>query len=73
MIRSTSIQNASCEWKLLYEAAVRETDQSKLLERITDARIAILDRIEKSIPKRVFAEQCELAAALRKLRTMSDK
>lgn len=73
MIHSSFTENASPEWKSLYEAAVRETDQSKLLERIACARKAILDRVEESIPNRVFAEQRELDAALRTLRTLSNK
>jgi len=37
------------DWKPLYEAALFETDGSKLPERIIAARTAILDRIEESL------------------------
>jgi hypothetical protein len=46
MIQSS--QSGNCDWKPLYEAALLETDVTKLPERITAARGAILGRIEES-------------------------
>jgi len=40
MIQSSQPDN--CDWKPLYEAALYEADERKLLERITAARNAIL-------------------------------
>jgi hypothetical protein len=37
------------DWQPLYEAALQETDESKLSERISIARNAILDRIEENL------------------------
>src|SRR6266496_3834884 len=42
-------QPGNCDWKPLYEAALSEADERKLLERIAAARMAILDRIEVSL------------------------
>ena len=73
MIRSIPSADANPEWKLLYAAAVEETDRTKVPKRVADARIAILDRIADSIPNRLLTEQRELDAALRSLRTLSSE
>jgi len=43
-------------WKPLYEAALFETDASKLPEKISAAREAIFDRIEESLRELVASE-----------------
>ncbi len=59
---------SSSDWKSLYEVALRETDRSKLPERITTARNAILNRIEQSIRNPALGDHRAMDAALRNLR-----
>lgn len=59
------------DWKSLCQAAVRETDRSKLPERIAIAQNAILNRIEESIRNPSVGEQCAMDAALRTLRKLA--
>lgn len=59
------------DWKPLYEAALRETDESKLSERISIARNAILDRIEESLSNPSPAEHQVMNEALRNLRRLA--
>jgi len=61
------------KWKPLYEAALLETDSSKLLQRITTARTAILDRIEESVTRPVPAECRAMDYALRTLRRLESR
>jgi|SRR5215469_3955010 len=61
------------KWKPLYEAALLETDSSKLLQRITTARTAILDRIEESLTRPVPAECRAMDDALRTLRRLESR
>ena len=58
------------EWKVLYDAALRETDPSKLPERIATAQNAILNRIEESMRSPAFGEHCAMNDALRNLRRL---
>ena len=58
------------EWKPLYEAALFETDSSKLLQRIITARTAILDRIEESLTHPIPAECRAMDDALTTLRRL---
>jgi hypothetical protein len=62
---------ANSEWKNLYEVAVRETDVSKLPERIATARDAILNRIQQSIGNPALGDHCAMDAALRTLRRLA--
>jgi len=39
--------DSNSDWKSLYEAAVGETDRTKLAERVATARSAILRHIER--------------------------
>jgi len=55
---------ASPQWRGLYEAAVLELDHDKLLERIAEARKAILDRVEDLFRLEVGTEDEELMSAL---------
>ena len=61
-------QSNSRDWKPLYEAALFETDGSKLPELITAARTAILDRIEESLTSPLPSEHRVMNDALRNLR-----
>ena len=52
------------EWRQLCQAALFETNTVKLLERITLARHAVLDRIEDGYSKPKNGEQAALRDAL---------
>jgi hypothetical protein len=56
LISSMLTVHSSPDWKFLYEAAIRETDRSKLAEQIATARSAILDHIEESIRNPAIGE-----------------
>jgi hypothetical protein len=58
------------DWKLLYDAALRETDPSKLPQRIATAQNAILNRSEESMRSPTFGEHCAMNDALRNLRRL---
>lgn len=58
------------DWKLLYDAALHETDPRKLPERIATAQNAILNRIEESMRSPAFGEHCAMNDALRNLRRL---
>ncbi len=65
-------QPGNCDWKPLYEAALSEADERKLLERIAAARMAILDRIEVSLTtSRLPGEHRVMDEALRNLRKLA--
>jgi hypothetical protein len=63
--------DANSDWKSLYEAAMRETDSSKVAQRITMARSAILDHIEESIRNPALAQHRAMDTALRDLRRLA--
>ena len=60
------------EWKPLYEAALFETDETKVPERIARARSAILDRIEDTLKKSIGGEHRAIDDALRQLRQLAE-
>ena len=66
-----SFQPDNRDWKPLYEAALSETDLTKLPERIITARSAILDRIEETFVHSLPGEQRAMDEALRNLRTLA--
>ena len=68
---SMSNSNAGSDWKSLYDAAVHETDRSKIPQRIAAARGAILDKIEDSLRHPAVGEHCAMDAALRNLRRLA--
>jgi hypothetical protein len=57
-------------WKRLYEAAVLELDNSKLPERIAEARRAIHDRAEETLTYSLLAEHRLLNNALHTLQLL---
>ena len=58
------------EWRQLCQAALFETNPVTLLERITRARHAVLDRIEDGYSKPKNGEQAALRQALATLDTL---
>ena len=59
------------DWKELYQLAVIELDTAKLSHRVSDARNAILDRIQETISVAAhYHERQELADALNGLRVL---
>ena len=66
-----SFQTGNCDWKPLYEAALLETDLTKLPERIITARSAILDRIEESFTHSLPGEHRAMDVALTNLRRLA--
>ena len=71
MISSMLTVDSNSDWKSLYEAAIRETDRTKLTERITTAQSAILNHIEESIRNPAIGEHRAMDAALRNLRRLA--
>jgi hypothetical protein len=63
--------DSKSDWKPLYEAALHETDRSKLAQRIATARHAILNNIERSIWNPALCEQSAMDSALRNLRRLA--
>jgi hypothetical protein len=55
------------EWRQLCQDAFFELDPIKLLERIAEARSAVLDRIEDTLAKPIIGKQCALRNALETL------
>ena len=67
MIDIVSDDAAHPEWRQLCQAAILEPDPVKLIERIAEARGAVLDRIEDGFSKSHQGEQLELRDALQTL------
>lgn len=63
---------AAHEWRQLCQAAFFELEPVKLLERIAQARSAVLDRIEDSLSKPIDGERYELRNALETLSTLRE-
>jgi hypothetical protein len=72
LMRMHSFRCNPSDWKPLYEAALLETDSSKLPQRITLARTAILDRIEESLAHPIPGEHRAMDEALRHLRRLTE-
>jgi hypothetical protein len=60
------------EWRQLCQAAFFELDAVKLVERIAEARRAILDRVEDNFSKPSNGEQYALRNALETLNTLQE-
>lgn len=58
------------EWRELYRAAVLEVDHAKLKQRISDARLAIIDRIEATLARPRSPEHQEMYDALNGLHVL---
>jgi hypothetical protein len=58
------------QWKQRYRAAILESDPAKLLQRIAEARSAVLDRIEDGFSKPSDGEQLAQRDALETLSTL---
>jgi len=58
------------DWKELYQLAVIELDAAKLLQRISDARNAVLDRLQENLTNAHYTERQELIDALNGLRVL---
>jgi hypothetical protein len=58
------------QWKQRYQAAILEPDPAKLLQRIAEARSAVLDRIEDGFSKPLDGEQLAQRDALETLSTL---
>jgi hypothetical protein len=58
------------DWKQLYQLALAELDPAKLPQRIADARVAVLDRIEDTLKNPGIGEQQMLNDALNGLRVL---
>jgi hypothetical protein len=58
------------QWKQRYQAAILEPDPAKLLQRIAEARSAVLDRIEDGFSKPSDGEQLAQRDALETLTTL---
>ncbi len=67
---TTAGVSSTPDWKDLYQLAVIELDPAKLTNRITDARNAILDRIQETISLAHYQERQELTDALNGLRVL---
>src|SRR5258705_1493286 len=72
-IMSTYSASRPPDWKDLYQLAVIELDPAKLSNRITDARNAILDRIQETISVAHYQERQELTDALNGLRVLQQE
>ena len=59
-------------WEQLYQSAILELDPTKLQERITDARHAIMDRAEEILTLSLDAEQRALNSAFKTLRIFEE-
>ena len=57
-------------WKELYQLALVELDPTKLPQRVADARVAVLNRIEDTLKNPGIGEQQMLNDALNGLRVL---
>jgi len=62
------------DWTELYQLAVLESDPTRLPQRISEARTAILDRIEETLTKPYpYQERQQLTDALNSLRAVQQE
>jgi hypothetical protein len=67
---TTAAAPCPLDWKQLYQLALVELDPAKLPQRIADARMALLDRIEDTLKNPGLGEQQMLSDALNGLRVL---
>ena len=72
MISPVSPLDSDINWEVLYEAAIHETDRSKIRDRVFAARDAILNKIQESLRQPAIYDQCAMAAALRHLQKLAE-
>jgi hypothetical protein len=66
--------NPTCEnWREAYRVALLEQDTAKLPQRIGDARLAIIERIEATLRHPLNSEHQAMYGALKGLRTLCDQ
>src|SRR5882724_11499574 len=66
--------NPTCEnWRKAYRAALLEQDTTKLAQRISDARLAIIERIEGTLRHPLNSEHQAMYSALKGLRTLCEQ
>ena len=66
--------NPTCEnWREAYRAALLEQDVAKLAQRIGEARLAIIERIEATLRHPLNTEHQALYSALKGLRTLCEQ
>jgi hypothetical protein len=65
-----SLHSSSDAWHRLYESAMLELDDTKLLSRISEARTAILDRAEDILTNSSSQERRAINEALQALRVL---
>jgi len=61
------------DWREAYRAALLEQDVAKLAQRISDARLAIIERIEATLRHPLNTEHQALYSALKGLRTLCEQ
>lgn len=59
-------------WKAVYEGALSDSEHSVRLDRIADARNAILDRVEEVLTHSSSEERRALSHALRTLKLLEE-
>lgn len=72
MISADHPSDSPSTWRQLYQAAILELDQGKLLTRIADARRAIHDRTTEALSESSLNEHQTLNDALRTLRILEE-
>ena len=60
-------------WREAYRAALLEQDVTKLAQRISDARLAIIERIEGTLRRPLNTEHQAMYSALKGLRTLCEQ
>lgn len=73
MLSNSSSSNTLPRWNQLYERAIRELDNTKLSERVAEARHAILNRAEELLDHSFSEERHVLNHALRTLKLLEEK
>jgi hypothetical protein len=66
------IHNDATRWRQLCQSAYFEFEPMKLLQRVVEARSAVLDRIEDNLSKSSSGEQNELHNALETLSILQE-
>ena len=73
MLSNSSSSDPLPRWNQLYQCAIQELDNAKLLERVAEARRAILDRAEELLRQTQSEKRDVLKHALRTLKLLEEK